>query len=117
MSFYKIFFLSIFIILPIKVYPINSISKDINIISSGLELYKKKCSNCHGVNAQGKSNGFFLSPNLTVFQKGYINFINIIVNGYGRMPAWGGNVELTKEQINQLASYLASISTEEANWQ
>ena len=33
------------------------------------------------------------------------------------MPAWGGNVELTKEQINQLASYLASISSEEANWQ
>ena len=65
MSFYTIFFLSIFIILPIKVYPINSISKDINIISSGLELYKKKCSNCHGINAQGKSNGFFLSPNLT----------------------------------------------------
>ncbi|MAK09263.1 MAG: hypothetical protein CML36_02110 [Rhodobacteraceae bacterium] len=117
MSFYKIFFLSIFIILPIKVYPINSISKDINIINSGLELYKKKCSNCHGVNAQGKSNGFFLSPNLKVFQKGYINFINIIVNGYGRMPAWGGNVELTEEQINQLASYLASISSEEANWQ
>ena len=32
------------------------------------------------------------------------------------MPAWGGYTELSKEQIDQLAAYLSSISSEEANW-
>ena len=116
MIIYKIFLLYLFTILPTKLYPTNSISEDINIIKSGLELYKKRCSNCHGIDAKGKSNGFFMSPNLKVFNKGYINFIDIIVNGYGRMPAWGGYSELSKKQINQLASYLSSISSNEANW-
>jgi len=116
MIIYKIFLLYLFTILPTKLYPTNSISEDINIIKSGSELYKKRCSNCHGIDAKGKSNGFFMSPNLKVFNKGYINFIDIIVNGYGRMPAWGGYTELSKKQINQLASYLSSISSDEANW-
>ena len=98
-------------------YSINPLSKDSESINFGANLYKNICSNCHGNNAEGKDNGFFLSPNLKVFTKGYDKFLNILKHGYGRMPAWGGNVELTKEQINQLASYLASISSEEANWQ
>ena len=116
MNIYKIFLLYLCAILPSKLYPSNLISEDINIIKSGSELYKKRCSNCHGIDAKGKSNGFFISPNLKVFNKGYKNFVNIIVNGYGRMPAWGGYTELSKEQIDQLASYLSSISTNEANW-
>ena len=116
MNIYKIFLLYLFVVLPTKSYPANLISADINIIKSGSELYKKRCSNCHGIDAKGKSNGFFTSPNLKVFNKGYTNFIDIIVNGYGRMPAWGGYTELSKEQINHLASYLFSISSDEANW-
>ena len=116
MKVYKIFLLYLFAILPNQLYPTNSVSEDINIIKSGSELYKKRCSNCHGIDAEGKSNGFFISPNLKVFNKGYTNFLDIIVNGYGRMPAWGGYTELSKEQIGQLASYLSSISSEEANW-
>ena len=98
-----------------QLYSTNSVSEDIKIIKSGSELYKKRCSNCHGIDAEGKSNGFFISPNLKVFNKGYRNYLNIIVNGYGRMPAWVGYTELSKEQIDQLASYLSSISSEEAN--
>ena len=105
------------IIFPIKLYSTNPLSKENDSINTGEELYKNICSNCHGNKAEGKDNGFFLSPNLKVFTKGYDEFLNILKYGYGRMPAWGGNVQLSKEQINQLASYLASISSEEANWQ
>lgn len=112
----KIIILFFLTILTMETYSINTLSKDINSINSGAELYKKRCSNCHGADAQGKDNGFFLSPNLKKFQKGYVNFLNILVNGYGRMPAWGGKSELNSEQLNQLASYLKHISSEEANW-
>ena len=85
-------------------------------IKNGEVLYKKRCANCHGKNAKGKSNGFFLSPNLTIFNKGYDQFLNILTNGYGRMPAWGGRSILTKTQISELLSYLKYIGTEKANW-
>jgi mono/diheme cytochrome c family protein len=94
----------------------NSISENKGFITAGGELYKNRCANCHGDNAKGKSNGFFLSPSLKDFDKGYEEFISILMNGYGRMPAWGGRSKLTNEQINQLASYLKNISSKKANW-
>ena len=94
----------------------KSISENKSFITAGRELYKSRCANCHGDNAKGKSNGFFLSPSLKDFDKGYEEFINILMNGYGRMPAWGGRSKLTNEQLNQLASYLKNISSKKANW-
>ena len=104
------------IIFPIKLYSINPLSKAIESINTGEELYKNICSNCHGNKAEGKDNGFFLSPNLKVFSKGYDEFLDILKYGYGRMPAWGGKGKLSKDQLNQLAAYLEYISSEEANW-
>ncbi len=106
----------ILIMFQTKVYPINPLSKDINSINLGGELYKKICANCHGSDAEGKNNGFFLSPNLKIFDKGYKGFLDILINGYGRMPAWGGKGVLNKKQLNQLASYLEHISFEGADW-
>jgi len=102
--------------LSINVSAINPLSKNMAAINSGAELYKKRCSNCHGTDAKGKDNGFFLSPNLKIFNKGYESFLNILANGYGRMPAWGGATKLNKEQLNELASYLEHIASKEANW-
>ena len=104
------------VIFPIKIFSINPLSEDVSSINSGETLYKNICSNCHGNNAQGKDNGFFLSPNLKIFDKGYDSFLNILEYGYGRMPAWGGKGKLSNDQLNQLASYLEHISSEEANW-
>ena len=95
----------------------NPLSKNTQSIKSGEEIYRNLCSNCHGNDAQGKSNGFFLSPNLKVFSKGYNSFIEILVNGYGRMPAWGGRSEMSRNQLNQLAAFLEYISSDKANWE
>ena len=100
----------------VQLYSINPLSKEIDSINTGAELYKNICSNCHGNKAEGKDNGFFLSPNLKVFSKGYDEYLNILKYGYGRMPAWGGKGKLSKDQLNQLAAYLEFISSEEANW-
>ena len=108
--------LIIIIIFPIKLYSVNPLSKENDSINTGEELYKNICSNCHGNKAEGKDNGFFLSPNLKVFSKGYDEFLKILKYGYGRMPAWGGKRKLSKDQLNQLAAYLEYISSEEANW-
>ncbi len=98
------------------VYSSNLESENIASIRAGGELYKNRCSNCHGINAQGKNNGFFLSPNLTIFNKGYEEFMSILINGYGRMPAWGGKSKLTTKQLDQLASYLKHISIKKPSW-
>ena len=94
----------------------NPLSKNENSINAGKELYKNICANCHGDNAQGKNNGFFLSPNLRDFNKGYEGFMNIVTSGYGRMPAWGGRSKLSSKQLNQLAAYLEKISLDSSNW-
>ena len=104
------------IIFPVKLYSNNPLSKDNDSINTGAELYKNICSNCHGNKAEGKDNGFFLSPNLKVYSKGYDEFLNILKYGYGRMPAWGGKGKLSKDQLNQLAAYLEYISSKESNW-
>ena len=105
-----------FTLLSFKTYSTDSNSNKIDLIKNGEELYKKRCANCHGPDGKGKSNGFFLSPNLTIFKKGYASYLNILQNGYGRMPAYGGRSELTILQLDELVSYLKNISTNEANW-
>ena len=109
-----VFFFLVFF--PLKAFSGNPLSKNVASVTSGAELYKKRCSNCHGDYALGKDNGFFLSPNLTIFEKGYKEFLNVLKNGYGRMPALGGGSKLNKTQLDQLTSYLESISSKKSNW-
>ena len=109
-------FFCFLVFFPLKAFSVNPLSKNTDSITSGAELYKERCSNCHGDYALGKNNGFFLSPNLTIFDKGYMEFLYVLKNGYGRMPAWGGGSKLNKTQLDQLASYLESISSKESNW-
>ena len=70
---------------PLKIYQITFIiylsivlnntvyTNNLNI-KKGENIYKERCASCHGKNAEGKDNGFFLSPNLTVYNKGYEKF-------------------------------------------
>ena len=94
----------------------NTVFSNAFDIKKGEVIYKERCSSCHGKNAEGKNNGFFLSPNLTVFNKGYEKFLDILTNGYGRMPAWGGRSVLKKSQIEELSLYLKYIAIDKSNW-
>ena len=94
----------------------NPLSANQEAIDIGKKLYKVKCAKCHGIKATGVNSGHLQTPNLKKYRKGYLAFTDIIVNGYLRMPAWGGMGKLNKEQINQLASYLESIALKKTNW-
>ena len=85
-------------------------------IETGKKLYKVKCAKCHGIKATGINSGHLKTPNLRKFRRGYLAFTDIIVNGYLRMPAWGGMGKLNTKQINQLAAYLESIAIKKTNW-
>ena len=85
-------------------------------IETGKKLYKVKCAKCHGIKATGINSGHLKTPNLRKFRRGYLAFADIIVNGYLRMPAWGGMGKLNTKQINQLAAYLESIAIKKTNW-
>ncbi len=94
----------------------NPLSGAQNAIDKGKTLYNVKCSKCHGPKARGINNGHTKTPDLRKYRRGYTNFIDILVNGYARMPAWGGMGKLNNTQINQLAAYLESLATKNANW-
>ena len=94
----------------------NPLFANQNAIEIGKKLYKVKCAKCHGIKATGINSGHLQTPNLRKFRRGYSAFTDIIVNGYLRMPAWGGMGKLNTKQINQLADYLESIALKKTNW-
>ena len=116
-KFIYIVIIYLFIIAPVSnANSPNPLSANQEAIEIGKKLYKVKCAKCHGIKATGVNSGHLQTPNLKKYRKGYLAFTDIIVNGYLRMPAWGGMGKLNTEQINQLASYLESIAIKETNW-
>lgn len=78
-------------------------------IESGKQLYLESCSSCHGLAAEGTSNG----PSLIGVGAAAVDF----QVGTGRMPASAPSVQIpakpvqfSDEQISQLAAYIASLA-------
>ena len=116
-KFTSILIIYLFIIVPVSnANSPNPLSANQEAIEIGKKLYKVKCAKCHGIKATGINSGHLQTPNLRKYRKGYSAFTDIIVNGYLRMPAWGGMGKLNVQQINQLASYLESIALKKSNW-
>ncbi|MDQ1620090.1 MAG: ubiquinol-cytochrome c reductase cytochrome c subunit [Actinomycetota bacterium] len=77
-------------------------------IKEGRQLYLKNCSSCHGLNAEGTSDG----PSLVGVGAAAVDF----QVGTGRMPARQDGpqiqrkrVEFTQDEINAMAAYVASL--------
>jgi mono/diheme cytochrome c family protein len=116
-KFIYIVIIYLFIIAPVSnANSPNPLSDNQEAIQIGKKLYKVKCAKCHGIKATGINSGHLQTPNLRKYRKGYSAFTDIIVNGYLRMPAWGGMGKINVQQINQLASYLESIAFKKSNW-
>lgn len=76
---------------------------------TGREIYVESCQTCHGRSGEG-----FVGPSLIDSAVRYPDVddeIEIVTNGMGEMPAWGGR--LTTEQIATVVRYtrLAFTST------
>tara|TARA_B110000263_G_C15019551_1_gene378864 strand:+ start:327 stop:632 length:306 start_codon:yes stop_codon:yes gene_type:complete len=70
----------------------------------GLDVYNNKamCGTCH-VLKSAESNGQ-IGPNLDMLKPQLEQIINVVTNGIGVMPAWGGI--LTPEEIEAVAYYV-----------
>jgi cytochrome c5 len=77
-------------------------------LALGEEVYKGTCIACH---AQG-INGAPILGNQKMWGKRLPQGIPVLVehasNGYGLMPAKGGNTDLTKEQMTAAVTYMVS---------
>ena len=95
---------------------LSQLSENQEAINSGKKIYNIKCSKCHGPKAKGISNGHTKTPSLKKYNRGYTVFIDIIKNGYIRMPAWGGMGKINDKQLNEIAAFIESIADNNSNW-
>lgn len=76
--------------------------------SEGMAIVKSNCKVCH---AQG-INGAPIIGNkkmwLPRIEQGMESLVSHAMNGYGLMPAKGGNVALTEEDITKAIGYMIS---------
>jgi mono/diheme cytochrome c family protein len=99
-----------------KVPSSNPLSGDLEAIDLGKRLYFTWCVQCHGPKANGESRFGKYAGNLTVFWRGYKEFVIIVKNGRtGRqMPPW--KEVLDDDNIAKIGAYLETQAVEGANW-
>lgn len=75
-------------------------------LEAGMNLYKTKCSFCHGADRQGNSE---FPPLLDISKKfNDTSFRNLVSGGRARMPAFS---QLAAEELSALSSYILNIKT------
>ena len=79
---------------------------------AGTALYKTKCTACHGADGKGdtsigKTNKIRDLSSADVQQQNDADLTAIIVNGKGKMPAYGKS--LKPDQVKDLVSYIRSL--------
>ena len=99
-----------------KVPSSNPLSGDPEAIDLGKRLYFTWCVQCHGPMANGESRFGKYAGNLTVYWRGYKEFVVIVKNGRPgkQMPPWQ-NV-LDDDNIAKIGAYLETQAQEGANW-
>jgi mono/diheme cytochrome c family protein len=90
----------------------NPLSGDAQAIDQGNHLFLKWCAQCHGTNATGGKYG----ANLTIFSKGYKEFLATVKNGrvQKQMPPWKD--VLDEESIKKIGAYLETLAQPDAYW-
>lgn len=90
----------------------NPLSGDPEAINSGKQQFVTWCAQCHGTNATGGKYG----ANLTIFSKGYKEFLVTVKNGrvQKQMPPWKD--VLDENAMNKIGAYLETLAQPAANW-
>ena len=69
--------------------------------TAGKAIYEANCASCHGAAGEGSAN----YP--SIVGKGGSEAIDIVTNGDGAMPAFGGT--LTEQQIADVVAYVETL--------
>ena len=64
----------------------NPLAGNSQAISAGKSMFRKNCSYCHGVRANGRGRGLPKSADLRKFKRGYLKFVQTVKNGRKTMP-------------------------------
>jgi len=90
----------------------NPLSGNAEAIESGGKLFHTWCAQCHGSTAGGSKYG----ADLTVFSKGYKEFMMTVRNGRVQkmMPPWKD--VLDDDAINRIGAYLETLAQPGAYW-
>jgi len=74
-------------------------------------VYQKQCAKCHGKSAEGRHFGgpSLVSPKIVAASIDDLR--NIINNGKGRMPKYGG--KLSSEEVNRLILQIKAANTKQ----
>lgn len=95
----------------------NPMTGDEVAIKKGRKLFNTFCAQCHGPKANGISPRFGdYASDLRRFDKGYYNFVGIVVEGIvdKQMPPWGEYFD--GDQISAIGAYLETLAIEGAVW-
>ena len=100
----------------VKVPSSNPLSGEPEAIDLGKRLYFTWCVQCHGPKANGESRFGKYAGNLTVFWRGYKEFVVIVKDGRTgkQMPPW--KTVLDDDNIAKIGAYLETQAQEGANW-
>lgn len=101
----------------IEVKSDNPVSGNAEAIAQGRKLYNTFCAQCHGPKADGVAPRFGeYAADLRVFDKGYFEFVGIVVEGIvdKQMPPWGEYFD--GDQISAIGAYLETLAIEGARW-
>ena len=90
----------------------NPLSGNPESIELGKQLFVTWCAQCHGTEATGGKYG----ANLTIFFRGYKEFLVTVKNGRAgkQMPPWKD--VLDEEALNKIGAYLETLAQPGANW-
>src|SRR5262245_49571992 len=91
----------------------NPLSGNSEAIDQGKHLFLTWCAQCHGANATGGKYG----ANLTIFPRGYKEFLVTVKNGrvQKQMPPWKDLLD--EDSIKKVGAYLEALAQPGANWQ
>lgn len=93
--------------LPLMVVSLAACSKNSEPeISAGELIFTGTCKVCHASGINGApifGNRKMWQPRL---EQGVDTLISHAINGYGLMPAKGGNLDLTNEEVGQAVNYM-----------
>lgn len=82
--------------------------------SAGADIYKANCVSCHAADGHGSAVGKSLHVpdfhSAQVQQQSDAQLANVIKNGKGNMPPFGGS--LTQDQLGALVQYIRSFKGE-----
>ena len=90
----------------------NPLSGNPESIGLGKQLFATWCAQCHGTDARGGKYG----ANLTIFPRGYREFLVTAKNGRPgkQMPPWKDTLD--DEALNKIGAYLETLAQPGANW-